>query len=243
MGGKSVVQTIIQLSLREITIEYPAVIPLLNKYQIDFYCNGKEMLSKSLDENFIDKDVFFKEFIPLIKSKNQFFPVNINLWPLDLMADYIEKTHHRFTEDVLLKIKRSFNSYNESNSNSDDNELFEIFIALSKELGGHMKKEELVLFPFIRKMVNRRGDIERPRFATVENPIAMMEHEHIVASELIQIIRIKTDNYSNSNIKDSNYIYFTSLLKDLDNDLIYHLHIENNILFPMAIEMEKRIFV
>lgn len=234
-------QDILQLSLREITIEYPFVIPFFNSYQIDFYCSGKELLETVFEKYSIDKKEFMFEIESYFNSENQFFPVTIDLWPLDLMADYVEKTHHRFTEDILQKIKRNFESI-EYNTNDSQKDLYNTFISLSKELGGHMKKEELVLFPFIRKMVNSKSNLERPRFSTVENPIAMMEHEHIVASELIQKIRKITNNYCTTDIVETKYIYLLSLLKDLDNDLIYHLHIENNILFPKAIEMEKRIF-
>mgnify|MGYP000861809898 CR=1 FL=1 len=231
---------ILQLSLREITTKYPASISVLNNYQIDFYCNGKDILSKSIENYSIKENEFMEKLNSSINSENQYYPIDVGLWPLDLMADYVEKTHHRFTEDILQKIKTTFQDYLEINRTAELEELYEYAIALSKELGGHMKKEELVLFPFIRKMVNRRGELARPHFSTVENPIAMMEHEHIVASDLVQKIRKITDNYSTDDIVDTKYIYLLSLLKDLDNDLIYHLHIENNILFPKSVEMEKR---
>ena len=119
-------------------------------------------------------------------------------------------------------------------------ELQPLVLELAGELGGHMKKEELILFPFIRKMVNSKRKLDPPRFTTVENPIEMMEHEHVTSRNLISKIRKLTHNYELTDGTDGELVYILTLIKALDEDLIQHLHVENNILFPKAIVMEKR---
>lgn len=235
-------EPILDKTVREITREYSATLALFSKYDIDFYCEGMQTIKDVCSQLEKDADGFIQELKSLINKEDQSYPVEINQWPLDLLADYIEKTHHRYTEEILLKIKAGLESYleNKERGNSMVEKLRPLVMELSGELGGHMKKEELILFPFIRKMVRSSGKLEPPRFTTVENPIEMMEHEHVASRNLIFKIRELTNNYQLTDDTDGEWVYILTLIKALDQDLIQHLHIENNILFPKAIKMEKR---
>lgn len=233
---------ILDKTVREITREYSATIALFMKRNIDFYCDGERTIKEICSHLNGDAESFLHELNRLIASYDQSYPVEINQWPLDLLADYIEKTHHRYTEEILLKIKAGLVSYlgNKGAEKSMVEELHSLLFELAGEMGGHMKKEELVLFPFIRKMVKSSVKLEPPRFTTVENPIEMMEHEHVVSRDLILKIRKLTNNYQLNDSTDGELVYILTLIKALDEDLIQHLHVENNILFPKAIVMEKR---
>ncbi len=124
-------------------------------------------------------------------------------------------------------------------------ELFTIhdaFNDLTKELASHMKKEELILFPFIRKMINHKithQPLEKPHFGSVENPINMMEHEHTEAGELLQVIEKNTNGYTPPADACNTYRVTFAMLKEFEEDLHKHIHLENNILFPKAIALEK----
>lgn len=231
---------ILNKTVREITREYSSTIPLFIKMNVDFYCEGTQTVKEVCDK--INSDNFLHELNELLSSEDQSYPVEINQWPLDLLADYIEKTHHRYTEEILLKIKSGIESYlvSKEGTKSIVKDLQPIIIELAGEMGSHMKKEELILFPFIRKMVKSSGKLDPPRFTTVENPIEMMEHEHVTSRNLILKIRELTNNYALADDIDSELVYILTLIKSLDEDLIQHLHLENNILFPKAIVMEKR---
>ena len=235
-------ESILEKTVREITREYSATLALFSKYDIDFYCEGTQTIKDVCSQLKKDAEEFTQELKSLINKEDQNYSVAINQWPLDLLADYIEKTHHRYTEEILLKIKAGLESYleNKESDNSMVEELHPLVMELSGELGGHMKKEELILFPFIRKMVRSSAKLEPPRFTTVENPIEMMEHEHITSRNLIFKIRAITNNYKLTDETDGELVYILTLIKALDQDLVQHLHIENNILFPKAIKMEKR---
>lgn len=104
-----------------------------------------------------------------------------------------------------------------------------------------MKKEELILFPFIKKMVKAKANgeaVDQPHFGTVENPVKMMKHEHDVEGERFRKIAELTNDYQPPVGACNTYRVAFHKLREFENDLHLHIHLENNILFPRAIEME-----
>src|SRR5690606_10930090 len=126
---------------------------------------------------------------------------DFNSWPLDLLADYIEKTHHRFTESKITEIKPYLEKITTVHGENHP-ELLEIstlFNHSAGDLAMHMKKEELILFPHIRNMVNSANnnrEMPAAHFGTVQNPIAMMMREHDNEGENFRKIRKLTRDYS-----------------------------------------------
>jgi regulator of cell morphogenesis and NO signaling len=121
-------------------------------------------------------------------------------------------------------------------------EINELFVESAKDLGAHMKKEELILFPFIKKMIaaKQKGEnVEKPHFGSVENPVAMMKHEHTVEGDRFVKIAALTSNYQFPEDSCGTYQVTFKMLEDFEKDLHTHIHLENNILFPKAIELEK----
>ena len=105
---------ILEKTVREITREHSATLALFTKQNIDFYCDGEQTIKEVCNHLNGDVESFLHELNNLIALEDQSYPVEINQWPLDLLADYIEKTHHRYTEEILLKIKAGLVSYLEN---------------------------------------------------------------------------------------------------------------------------------
>jgi regulator of cell morphogenesis and NO signaling len=109
-----------------------------------------------------------------------------------------------------------------------------------------MKKEELILFPFIRNMVKAQEfgqRLNRPVFGAVENPIVMMNPEHDAEGERFRKIAQLSDHYTVPPDGCNTYKVTFALLKEFEEDLHLHIHLESNILFPKTIEMEKEVFL
>ena len=109
-----------------------------------------------------------------------------------------------------------------------------------------MKKEELILFPFVKNMVKAKISneaIQQPHFGTVENPVNMMKHEHTVEGERLRKIADLTNEYTPPADACNTYKVTFAMLQDFENDLHKHIHLENNILFPKAIQLEKEFSV
>ena len=109
-----------------------------------------------------------------------------------------------------------------------------------------MQKEERMLFPYIKRIVEleRSGD-EAPYapFGTIENPIKMMEIEHDGAGNIMAEINSLSSSYTPPNDACSTYRVLYQELNEFEDDLHVHIHLENNILFPKAIELEKKLSV
>ena len=215
---------------------------VFRKYKIDFCCKGNRTIEEACENKKFNVEDVYKDLENL--SKNPSGEIDFNSWPLDLLADYVEKTHHRYVEEktavLLVYLNKLCKVHGERHP-----ELFEInelFVESAKDLGAHMKKEELILFPFIKKMVaaKQKGEnIEKPHFGSVENPVAMMKHEHTVEGDRFVKIAELTNNYQFPEDACGTYQVTFKMLEDFENDLHKHIHLENNILFPKAIELEK----
>ena len=107
-----------------------------------------------------------------------------------------------------------------------------------------MKKEELILFPFIKNMVRAQKEgteVPQPRFGSVDNPIRMMEAEHEEAGNLLRRIAELSNNYNPPQGACNTYRAFYAKLDEFEQDLHQHIHLENNILFPKALKLEKQL--
>ncbi len=215
---------------------------IFRKYKIDFCCKGGRTIEEACEKKNINPDEIYKELESLSNQKSG--EIDFNSWHLDLLADYVEKTHHRYVEEKSAVLIQFLNKLCKVHGERHP-ELFEIselFLESAQDLAAHMKKEELILFPFIRKMVTaeRSGEtLQAPHFGTVENPVSMMKHEHDVEGERFRKIAELTNNYQFPEDACGTYQVTYKMLEDFENDLHKHIHLENNILFPKAVLLEK----
>ncbi len=219
---------------------------IFKKYKIDFCCKGGRTIEEACTSKNIDLNSIYSEIENL--PKNDGGSIDYNSWPLDLLADYVEKTHHRYVEEKTPIILQFLNKLCKVHGHAHP-ELFEInelFDASAKDLGAHLKKEELILFPFIKNMVKTKiqGDaMPQSSFGTVENPVNMMKQEHTVEGERLRKIGELTNEYTPPADACNTYKVTFAMLEEFENDLHQHIHIENNILFPKSILLEKELAV
>lgn len=232
-------------TIAEIVAEDYRAARIFESYQIDFCCNGNKKFEDAIREKNIDPQKIITELTSLQKDINN-NAVDFKSWPLDLLTDYIEKKHHRYIEERTPEIKEYLAKLCQVHGNNHP-ELFEIteqFNQSAGELAMHMKKEELILFPYIKKMVAaklKNEKVKSPQFGTVENPIKAMMSEHDVEGERFKRINELTSSYTVPDDGCNTYRLTYSLLKEFEEDLHIHIHLENNILFPSAIKLEKKI--
>jgi regulator of cell morphogenesis and NO signaling len=216
---------------------------IFQKYHIDFCCKGNRSIEEACISKKTDVNALLKDMNEVINQNNT-DSINFNSWPLDLLTDYIEKKHHRYVEEktpVLLKYLQKVAQVH-GEHHPELLEIRRLFNESATILAAHMKKEELVLFPFIRKMVTAHRthqDLVAPHFGTVQNPVHMMMHEHDVEGDRFRKIAELTNQYNPLEDACNTYRVTYSLLQEFDNDLHLHIHLENNILFPKALELEK----
>lgn len=236
-------------TLEKITIgEYVAkdfrTAAIFSKYGIDFCCKGNRTIEEACEKKNVDTDQLMDQINTVFATKNDSI-IDFKIWPLDLLADYIEKTHHRYVEEktqILLPFLDKLCKVHGAN-HPELFEINELFIGCAGELAQHMKKEELILFPFIKKMAKAaltEEPIAKPQFGTVKNPIAMMMEEHEAEGDRFVKIAALTNNYTPPADGCSTFRVTYAMLADFEQDLHKHIHLENNILFPSAMLLEKK---
>ena len=120
---------------------------------------------------------------------------------------------------------------------SELHEIKTLFFEGSEHLLAHLKKEELILFPYIRAMVEsqeKNYPLARPHFGEIDNPIQMMEVEHQTEGERFRKIAQLSNHYTPPEDSCQTYQVTYALLQEFEADLHRHIHLENNILFPQA---------
>lgn len=227
----------------EIVAEDYRTAQVFKKHNIDFCCKGNRSIENVCESQNIELNHLLDE-LEILQQETSTGAKDYQFWPLDLLADYIEKKHHRYVEnripEIIPYLEKLCKVHGERHP-----ELFEITSEFKKsagELAAHMKKEELILFPFVRKMVEakQKGDeVALPHFGSVENPVAMMKEEHEAEGERFMHIANLSNNYTPPADACNTYRVTFALLNEFEEDLHLHIHLENNILFPKAIEMEK----
>jgi regulator of cell morphogenesis and NO signaling len=217
---------------------------VFSKYGIDFCCKGNRTIAEASEKKGADSQTIIDEIEAVLASTTD-TTIDFKSWPLDLLADYIEKTHHRFVVEktnVLLPFLDKLCKVH-GPSHPELLEINTLFLGCAADMAQHMKKEELVLFPFIKKMVNATLTdqlLEQPHFGTVENPIAMMMHEHENEGDRFRKIAELTNNYTTPSYACNTFKVTFAMLQEFEQDLHKHIHLENNILFPAAAELEKK---
>ncbi|MDO6761066.1 iron-sulfur cluster repair di-iron protein [Tamlana sp. 2_MG-2023] len=217
---------------------------VFSNYGIDFCCRGNRSVEEVCEKNNIDTNELLDKLEAVTSSQNG-QAIDYKSWPLDLLADYIEKKHHRYVEEKIPVLRQFLAKLCKVHGERHP-ELLEInvlFMASAGELASHLKKEELVLFPFVKKMVAAtlsQAAVEAPHFGTVENPIAMMMEEHDNEGVRFRKIAELTNNYNPPADACNTFRVTYAMLEEFEQDLHTHIHLENNILFPQAIKLEKQ---
>lgn len=217
---------------------------LFQKFGIDFCCKGGRTIKQACEAKQMDEAAIKNEVISILAEKET-VTIDYKSWLLDLLVDYIEKKHHRYVTEKAPVLNAYLDKICKVHGDKHPEllEILNLFNACAQELKMHMQKEELMLFPFIRKMVQaeNEGSIPNtPQFGTVQNPIELMMREHVNEGERFQKISELTNNYTPPVDACTTYKVAFATLKEFEEDLHTHIHLENNILFPKAIVLEEK---
>jgi len=214
-----------QMSVAEVSIEFPNALKIFNKYKIDYCCGGQRSFEEACNAAKISSELVWEAINK--NGKEAGSAINFKNWSPSLLVDYILDQHHNYVREAIPLLDVLFDKVCSAHGDNHP-ELFEIknsFQLLSEELMQHMDKEERILFPAIKMM--RDSSTEFP-FA---QPITVMKDEHESAGNLIKEIRTLTSNYTVPKDVCTTYRMMFTKLEAFDNDLMQHIHLENNILF------------
>jgi len=220
---------------------------VFRKYGIDFCCGGKQPLNKACALFGLSEDAIIKELEFVSQTISVSNQLNFEEWDLNFLMDYIIHIHHDYIKKALPLIIESLKHFAEGHRKKytylDD--LIAIISDLCHEMLPHNNREEESVFPYIRKIVHAYQNKEPYAgllVRTLSKPMRdMMKHDHQILIEPLSKIRVLTDNYTVPEHACTNHKVNFQLLKEMDADLVQHLRLETEILFPKAIQMEREL--
>jgi regulator of cell morphogenesis and NO signaling len=218
---------------------------IFDKHLIDFCCHGKVSLEEACKKSGVTVDKIQSE-LALISAADKNTNESYDTWELDRLSEYILQTHHRYIKEAVPVITAHCEKvvFKHGARHPEVIQVKELFQELSEDLTRHMTKEETVLFPYIKLLAqsHREGKpVPIPPFGTIQNPIRMMESEHENAGNSLQAMRLVSGNFMLPPDACATFGVTYQELQRFESDLHKHIHLENNILFPKAIELERKL--
>jgi regulator of cell morphogenesis and NO signaling len=233
-------------TVRDLAVKFPGATRIFEKLGIDYCCGGNKSLEEACAASSLSVDLVL-DSLELAEQTERATQKDRN-WQAEPLADlvaHIIGTHHKYTREEMARLGPLFAKVCSVHGKNHP-ELQDVraaFSGLAQELTTHMMKEEMVLFPYIVRMeeaVIQKEPVLPPPFGTVENPVAMMMHEHDSAGDALRAMRQASAGYTPPGDACISFQTLYKALADFETDLHQHIHLENNILFPRAIEMEKK---
>lgn len=230
-------------TLRSIALEQPATIRVFERFHLDYCCGGNRPLAEACAQKNLDLEAVLdalRESVAAEAPQEDFSQAT----PAALIR-HIVLTHHAFVRSELPRLlpmaKRCAAKHGPNHP-----ELIQVesqLQQLADELLAHLSKEEMVLFPYIEALDEARNGGKAPHacFGTVESPIQVMVQEHETAGSLLEVMRAETQSYLPPADACPMLVGLYDGLNGFERDLHRHVHLENNLLFPRAIELEKEV--
>ncbi len=218
---------------------------VLSRWKLDYCCGGKRNLADACTKVGADP-VEVASALEAVLNQPAGRTMDYDAWDTSFLIDHIEKVHHSYVRKSLPVLVATAQKV-ALRHGQEYPYLETVFLevkALALELESHLGKEENILFPYIRQLVlsqSRGSQISAPPFGSINNPIRMMESEHNDAGESFANIRELTGDLVYPEAACTSWRVLYSLLLEFEADLHTHIHLENNLLFPRAIQLEKEI--
>ena len=231
-----------ETKVKDIALSNPAARQILEDAGLDYCCGG----GKSLHEACLHADVPAEEILKRLRENSKHVSPDEANWasaPLVDLTRHIRERHHRYVREAIARVQPLLDKVEAKHgkNHSEIADIRRLFTEVGREMIMHMQKEEQILFPYIdalEKATNAHSSVEPPFFQTVRNPINAMMKEHDAAGELVKQIRKASSEYTAPADACTSYKALYQDLRQFEADLHQHVHLENNILFPRAVEME-----
>ncbi len=215
---------------------------VFERHGIDYCCGGGRTIAEASAEADVPAERVLSE-LGNLSGAAAGLPPRFASWNPAFLVDYILANHHAYVRAALPAIMAHAQKVADKHGarHPEMVEVARTFERVVAEMTQHMMKEEHILFPYVKALV-AQAEADRPAapspFGTVANPIRMMETEHESAGGAMRRIRELTADYAPPDDACTTYRVTLAELDEFERDLHQHVHLENNILFPRALEME-----
>lgn len=217
------------------------------EHEIEYCCGGKWPLGMVCETKGIDPGLLLEKLHSACRNIAVPGTLPFEEWKTDFLADYIVNVHHEYLRRSLPLIRTQLTKFVTEHVKKYPRleELEKQFKQLQSTMIPHLLQEEDVIFPYIRQIAHAYKSQEEYAsllVRTLRKPVEdIMHHEHKLLEKTLFRFRELTDNYTPPEASCTSHRLSFSLLKELDDDLVQHVYLENEILFPRAIAMEKEL--
>ncbi len=238
----------LELTVGEIAAQWPASIRVFERHHIDFCCGGKSPVTDACRARGLDAEAVFAEIDAELARETPASAADDAGWrtaSLESLIDHILSTHHAYLKTQLPRMAAMMDKIlakHGARHGAVLEPLAATLVAMREELESHLMKEEMILFPLIRKMedARRKGQaLAGNHCGSAANPIRVMVAEHDSAGEGLERMRQLTGGFTPPEDACNTFRGLYYELGVLEADLHRHIHLENNILFPRAVALER----
>lgn len=231
-------------TIRDIVAADYRTAAIFQRYGLDFCCRGNRTVEDACAEAGIGADGVYRDLQDATALPQVGCAPRYDEWDLRTLIGHIVSKHHTFVREQLPLVQAHARKVAQVHGERHPEmvRVAELFDGVSEEMTSHMMKEEQILFPYLAALeaASLSEDVMPiAPFGTVANPIHMMEMEHESAGDAMADIRRLTDNYQVPADACGTFALLIQELEAFEADLHQHVHLENNILFPKALEIER----
>jgi len=233
-------------TIREIALAVPATKKVLEDFKIDQSRHSSKLFKDACKCAGASPDEVQARLSELINEETNKAESSAILSSNTLgeLVSYILENHHTYTKRELLQLTELAGEI-ESGFGKDHGEIGEIrriLLNFADDMGAHMLKEEIVLFPYIVELETKVANLiprRKPHFGSIENPIGVMTADHDRIESLLKMLRRATDDYRAGSEACSQMKNLFERLEELESDITDHKTLEDQMLFPRAIELDR----
>jgi len=234
-------------TVREIALESPLTTRVFEEYKIDYCCHGDTPFDEACRSAGALPEEVNGKINDVLGSSNGIEDESLSDISLSDLIDHILNKHHVYTREEIAHLTPLMSKVATRHGDHYKYllELKDLFEAVCNDLEPHMQKEERVLFPYILDLDHRHSNNQTPvfpPFGTVKHPIRMMAAEHEEVGDLLSEMRQITSDYELPIDACPSFTALYHRLAEFERDLHEHIHLENNLLFPRAIDLERKAF-
>ncbi len=231
-------------TVREFAVENPNATRVFERFGIDYCCGGHKPLADACASANVAVEAVLKGIEQSDATLAQGTAgKDWSKESLSALVEHINSTHHVYVKDEVPRILKLIEKVVTAHGGNHPEltTVQQVFSDLGQELFMHLMKEEQILFPYViqtERCVTTGEGAPPSCFGTVQNPVRMMMMEHDSAGVALRELRDATSDYAIPADACISYKTLYQALQAFEKDLHQHIHLENNILFPRAVEME-----
>lgn len=233
-------------SIRDIVTAQPSAAAILERFEINLCKQGDHLLNEVCSELQLSIEQVLEKLTAAENAANGAQEFNPSAVPLAQLIQHIVRAHHLYVRQELPRLEHLAHKIATKHGDRapEFKRIAEVISEIRQDMSAHFEKEEQVLFPYIAQMDEEPLITFTPPqacFHSVAQPVFMMVQDHEVVGRLAAEIEDLTHGFKPADWACTNHIGFIGALREFKNNLDRHVQLENDFLFPRAIQLEAKL--